>query len=379
MTDNYHTPPVDGFPAEAADIRAPLGELDEAIGERASEIADLEIKPINNLLVNGGFLVAQRGVNFTSATTFPNNDDAYLIDQYILLSDGNDIVDVSRNELSDDENPYYKRMLVATANKKFGFLNVLRREKSPQEGQAVSFSIRVRTTVAAIENIRVGIVSWNGTADSITSDLVSAWNVEGTDPTLVSNWAYENTPSDLAITTDWQTFKIENVSIDTSGVKNVGVFVWVDDTDAALNDVLDIEWVKLELGDKATDYHPATFTTELYECMIDFEHSYGLANYPGDNLGSSYLFGGSIVDANDGSAGGVSTFKIPFRVPKKASPTLQYWDTSGNLSKITVETTTNVGLSAGNITVDANGIRCDFIPATSGLRRAFCWAVSNEL
>ena len=84
----------------------------------ASEVA------YQNFLINGSFSIAQRGTAFTAATTPANSNDTYLLDRWLLLSDGNDIVDVSQLAVTSDENPFALQALVATANKKFGFLQI---------------------------------------------------------------------------------------------------------------------------------------------------------------------------------------------------------------------------------------------------------------
>ena len=50
-----------------------------------------------------------------------------------------------------------------------------------------------------LDNVKCAIVSWAGTGDSPTSDIVSAWAVEGTNPTLATSWTYENTPANLGV------------------------------------------------------------------------------------------------------------------------------------------------------------------------------------
>ena len=222
-----------------------------------------------NLLTNPNFNIWQRGTTFTAATLPANSDDNYLADQWILLSDGNDIVDVSRQSISPPEGSrYFLQSDVQTANKKFGFLQLLRAGNSiPLQGKSVSLSIRAKSTAAAIRNIRAAIISWDGTADTVTSDVVSAWGAEGANITPVANWTLENTPANLALTTSWQTFTIENVALDTAGIKNIGVFIWVDDADAAVNDILDIGWVKLEIGAAATDFIPPDTKVDESACQ----------------------------------------------------------------------------------------------------------------
>jgi len=224
-----------------------------------------------NFILNGDGRIAQRTTTFTAASTPANNDDTPLLDRWFLLSDGNDVVDMSQDTSVRPDGAYSSiKLLVATANKKFGIFQPLEaRDAASLRGKNVTLSFQARTTTGAvIENIRAAVVSWNGTADSITSDIISAWAAEGTNPTLATNWTVENTATNIAVTADaFATHSITNISVDTSGMTNLGVFIWVDDTDAAVNDVLNIARVKLEIGSNATEYNPDLYQEELEKCQ----------------------------------------------------------------------------------------------------------------
>ena len=227
-----------------------------------------------NALFNGDFRIGQRGTSFTAATTPANNDDTWLHDRWLLLSDGNDIADVSTETTIVPTGCYSSaKFLVATANKKFGYCQILEaRDSAKFIGGTASLSFQARTTTGAIiENVRAVILSWAGTADSVTSDVVSAWNAEGSNPTWASNWTAENTPANLAVTADaFATHTIENVSIDTSSAVNIAVFIWVDDTDAALNDVLYISDISLVEGPSASGMKYSSYADELARCRRYF-------------------------------------------------------------------------------------------------------------
>ena len=52
----------------------------------------------NNALINGDMVIWQRGTSIVSdSTPVVNDDDTYICDRWILLSDGDDIVDVTRS------------------------------------------------------------------------------------------------------------------------------------------------------------------------------------------------------------------------------------------------------------------------------------------
>jgi hypothetical protein len=228
------------------------------------------------LLINGGFQVNQPDLTYTAATTPANNDDTYAApDMWCILSDGNDIVDVSReSSVVPPGAAASLKLEVETASKKFGIVQfVENKDAIKYVGQVASLQFKARTTSGkVINNVRAAILSWTGTSDSITSDVVSAWNAQGSDPTWATNWEAENTPANLALIVDtWTTYKVENVAIDASGMKNLAVFIWCDDADAAVDDVVYIAGVQLNMGAICLPYASSSYSDELRRCERYFE------------------------------------------------------------------------------------------------------------
>ena len=96
----------------------------------------------HNFIINGDFSVAQRGTSFTAATTPANDDDEYLLDRWLVLSDGDDIVDVTQGTDGSVGNGTYLQADVETAQKKFGFFTVLENKDTqillPERGDLCS-------------------------------------------------------------------------------------------------------------------------------------------------------------------------------------------------------------------------------------------------
>ena len=246
-----------------------------------------------NTIINGDFSVAQRGTSFTSATVPLNSDDNYLLDRWILLSDGNDIVDVTQQSsggVSGNEN--YIRLDVETTAKKFGILQVVENKNCKGLiGKTASLSFEAKVTnVAKLTDIRAVVIAWDSTADTVTSDIVSTWNAEGTRPTLVANWTAENTDSDLGVTASWVKYTIENISIDTASTTNVGVFIYQNDV--ATNDTagifLEITNVQLEKSSVATDFEYRQFSDELARCQRYYYRTIGGVVGASMGYGQSY-------------------------------------------------------------------------------------------
>jgi hypothetical protein len=224
-----------------------------------------------NLLINGGFTVNQYGVSQYTSTTYPvNNDDTYLVDQWVLLSDGNDVMDVWQDNATSASGQSASVLLqTETANKKAGIIQFIEAKNCRHAlGQVVSLRFSCYTTSAnPNSNVMAAVLSWSGTSDSLTSDVVSAWNAAGAAPTLVANWTYENTPTQLALVNDtWTEYKIENIAIDTSNAVNLAVFIWLDDTNSSVDDRLYISGVQLNVGSKCLPWAARSIATEFLAC-----------------------------------------------------------------------------------------------------------------
>lgn len=241
-----------------------------------------------NLYINGSISVPQKGISFTSATTPANNNDTYLIDQNILLSDGNNIVDVTQQSGGGvSGNADYMRMDVETISKKFGNLHIIENKncKSIIGGVAsVSFDLRV-SDITKLGDIRAVVVSWDSTADVVTSDIISAWGAEGANPTLITNWTEENVAVDLSVTASWARYKIENISIDTASTTNIGVFIYQNNV--ATNDTvgifLEITEIQIEQGSVATPFEHRLYGDELALCQ---RYYYRVNGEAGDVIGN---------------------------------------------------------------------------------------------
>jgi len=221
-----------------------------------------------NYLINGGFAVSQRGTSFTAGA---NNDDAYTLDRWYILSDGNDVIDVTQDTTTVPTNGEFAIALdVETTNKKFGIATIIEnKDVIGLVGNTVTFSFKAKVSATTkLDNVKAAIVAWSGTADTVTSDIVSAWGAEGTNPTLIANATYENTPVNLNLTTSYATYSI-SAAVDTASTQNLILFIWSDVTDTTAGDFLYVAESKLEVGSSPTAfvYAGGTFQGELAACQ----------------------------------------------------------------------------------------------------------------
>ena len=217
---------------------------------------------MRNRIINGNFAIGQRGTTFASSA---NNDDAYTLDRWYILSDGNDAIDVTRETSVVPTNQKYAIALdVETANKKFGIAQIIESDNCVGlTGGAVTLSFKAKvSSTTKLDNVKAAVVAWSGTADTVTSDIISAWGAEGTNPTLIANATYENTPANLNVTTSYATYSI-TASIDTASTTNIIVFIWSDVTDTTAGDFLYVTDVQIEPGTVATPFEQRPIGTEL--------------------------------------------------------------------------------------------------------------------
>jgi hypothetical protein len=277
-----------------------------------------------NKIINGAMQVAQRGTNFAGGTA--NADDAYTLDRWYILSEGSDTVDVDQIADSPDTGGKCIRLDVETTGEKFGIAQIIEASNcTGLIGNTVTLSFAAKVSDARIDTIKVGIVAWSGTADTVTSDIVSSWGADGTTPTLIANATFENTPADLGVTTSWATYTV-TANVDTASTANLIVFIWSDDaTNPLAGDFLYITNVQLERGDTATPFEHRSYGQELALCQRYYEARSGE----------------TITLLKSRESDRARIFNISYKVEKRATPTV-------SLTSVVLDTAPSI--TAANIT-----------------------------
>ena len=286
----------------------------------SADINSFLLRGNRNAIINGDMRVNQRQVSSVS-------DDAFCLDRWNILSDGATI-SVAQSTQAPSDGKYSLSMQSGTNGKKFGCVQYIENLNCVgMFGQTVTLSFKAKVSNATnLPNIKAAILSWSSTADTLTSDFVSAWNASGTTPTLIANWTFENTPSNLGVTTSWATYRVQGV-IDTASAANVAVFIWSDGTANTTSDVLYVTDVQCEIGTIATPFERRSMADELVRCQRYYEKSYAIDTAPATNTvtGAHFLSGAS---DNFGNLSGMLRFTVVMRT----NPTFTFYNTAGSSS-----------------------------------------------
>lgn len=261
-----------------------------------------------NALINGGFDIWQR------ATTFTFNDDTFGPDRWNLLTETNGAWTVAR----DTDVPaalgfkYSAKCINVTLNNQMALVYLMENVDAMKlDDQAVSLSFYAKTSGTEIANLRATVLSWSSTADAVTSDVIGTWAQDGTDPTWATNWTAEVAGANKTLTSSWQRFTVENVTIDTASMANIAVVIWVDDGTIAANDDFWVTGVMLNQGATALTWNPKSYNQELLDCRRYFYR-------PGfDTQNAYYVYSlGAAITATTGRA------MMYFPVHMRIGPTL---------------------------------------------------------
>ena len=347
LTNKTLTAPAISSPTGLVKSDVGLGNVDNTSDANkpvssAQRTAINAMQGFKNLLHNGGFQVAQRGDGpFTSVTAIVNNDDSYLLDGCIFLANGADTCDVSRVADTDFVSGWKIRLDVETGNRRFGVLLPVEKaliQKCRYTGKA-SVQFKAKRTGMSLANVRAYLLSWNSTANAITSDVISAWGSAGGDPTFVANWTAENAASNLAVGTTVATYKIENIAVDTSGVTNLALLIISDPTTTTVGDFLDIGDVQVEEGAVATDYEHRPMQIDEKLCKRYLR-----------KLGSGIV--GQWVTAGTAEVG------VAFDEEMLASPTFTGVSTSFTVVEFGIAARTCTGTASASFTASGGTFQC---------------------
>lgn len=223
-----------------------------------------------NLLVNGWFPIWQQGTTPTPTPT----DNLYGPDQWRVLMENASGVTITQetSDLPTDGSPYACKLTVGSGNNgKFGLWQPIAYvDAKGLRNKTVSLQAKLKST-AGITDARIAVMEFTSTADAITGDPISAWGAALTNPTLASNWSFLGTPAAQAVTTSWDTYRVEGLTVGASA-NNLAVLVWNDDrTTTQTTDILHVTDIKLEEGEFCTAFPKRDAAEEMARATWFFQ------------------------------------------------------------------------------------------------------------
>lgn len=354
-----------------------------AVAITGGTISGITAYPGRNRLINGSFQIAQRNTSFSGGTD--NADDTYTLDRWYVLSEGNDSIDVTQQSDSPDSNGKSIRLDVETTGEKFGIAQIIEGQNCIGAiGNTCTLSFYAKVSNVRIDTVKAAIIAWSGTEDTVTSDIISAWNADGTTPTLIANATFENTPADLSVTASWARYEL-SANIDTASTKNIIIFIWSDDaTNAQAGDLLYLTNVQFEAATSvATPFEHRPISVELSLCQRYCQKSYDLSTAPGTDVSSTYLG----LHFSNGISDGQTSQNVPFTIhvnPRmRSQPTFYYYSVEGTVNRYNTFTGGGMSRSETSSALSASyrgeSKVSGYAGPGAGNSYGFCYLLTSEL
>lgn len=245
---------------------------------------------------------------------------------------------------STDPFAYYFRCTFDASTEQAGIVQFLEAQDTyPLRGQVVSLSADLWGS--NVSNLRMAVVVWTSTADSLTSDVVSSWSTGN--PALATNWAYIGTPASIAIGSTRARYAVNNLLVPTNAT-NLGVFIWTPDSESS-GDLWNVARVQLERGPVATKVANRGAGRELEAIQRHYWKSFSIGDAPGTGTANGmYTFQTRTAIAGSASGSLLQFAKYPARM--RTTPTVTFYSTTGTSGAIRNSTAGNdrTGCTASN-------------------------------
>ena len=242
-------------------------------------------------------------------------DDVYGHDHWYALTQTASI-QISTQTLQESGQPTNARLNQnQAAAQRMGYACILEaKEVQKLRGQVLTFRPRVR--ISNSQSVHCAVLAWTGTADAVTSDVVTDWTSTGYSTgagffiTASGNLGTEGAQSLTPAVNTWADLPALTFTVGGT-VNNLILFVWTTGT-AAQNVTLDIGKVRLVPGDTAGEIYIPTFDETLRYAMRFFEKTFQYTVAPAQNAGGL----GALAVAQAVGASATTRLSWRFLVPK---------------------------------------------------------------
>ena len=289
-----------------------------------------------NAIINGGMDIWQRGTSIA----IPASTTVYTCDRFQVNPGANAATTVSRQLTSDTTNlpniQYCARV----------------QRNSGQTGTTTEYFGGALESINSIpfagKQVTLSFYARSGANFSAASNILSYHILTGTgtDQALFSFTGQVDNAINATLTTTWQKFT-QTITVPTTATQLGTAFGFTPTGTAGANDYFEITGVQLELGSVATPFSRAggTLSGELMACQRYFETSYDT----GATIGGTSTIGfvGSPVMATNTGSNIYRALYIPYKVTKRATPTITTYDGLGASGKITTYSSVDLTQTKG--------------------------------
>ena len=312
-----------------------------------------------NLVINGAMQIAQRGTSFTNPSSnsysvdrfknFKNTGATFNISQVTSSPDGfsNSVrIDVTATDDPLTTNDYLYPFVQGIEGYN---LTALKYGTADAEKLTLSFWVRSNKTgtyIAELQNPS------KQTSQSYTINSADTWEkktvtfVGDTSTSLPADnsgrlWLYFY----VAAGPDYQSTSLQTTWSSASTGRATGQVNLLDST----SNYLELTGVQLEVGESATEFERRPYGTELQLCQRYYEKSYSIDVVPGTATAN-----GLVYMSTGTSTAGDKAHTAFFKVEKRSNPSISYWDSPGNASRVDSGGTNRVGAINFQNTVSVN-------------------------
>jgi hypothetical protein len=285
-------------------------------------VANNPTKDMQSLLYNSDFRLFQRTDPNTATAV---SDDNYGPDRWNILTETAS-VQIQR-DLSTDTGSSSLYTCLITQNQAgaqhFGIEQILPLTDSfPLRGKQICVKGRIKTSV--FQPIRMAVLEWTGTPDTVTSDVVNDWT--STDYTAGNFFIGSNLTVNKVVSVEnsagsWGDIEIKGIEVGTS-CANLIIFVWVQD-DADQNYTLELTSMLLCRDEDSyleKVYIPKLFEQEIQDCEFFYEKTYDIDVAPGTANATESMYGWQAITTTPGS-----WHPFRFRQRKRVIPTINLY------------------------------------------------------
>lgn len=329
---------------------------------------------IKNYAQNAEFRFYQRQV---PATLTNRQDDAYGPDRWYMLTSGGAVNTQTARVaeiIASSPTEYVGQFRQADATpRQFGNAQILETSRVLElRGKAVRLGFWARTDGTEITTLRACIGEWTGTANTVTSDIVSSWAAT---PTWIGNFSCANTPADITISSTMSQYTVSATLGST--FNNLVLFIWTPNSEAQ-NDDYYLTQVQLVQGNSVLSWPlvQISYDHDLQEAQRRYGKSYDLDTAPG-----TVTLVGAAANNNNNTASvwNINTL-VPFKVTMGSAPSVTIYNpnasnTTGQCNIPGVANYTGVVINAG---LSSFVGQCQSV-GTNGNPHNFHWTADAEL